>query len=139
MRHGTRLSAQVPGCCIGMQHHLLHKRARVMALILRHVEAQYPHVKSMAASGSDGKISHRSVISIPGSSHNLPYPLSSCRRPAMPRLRRLQGDAAQLRKTFSAKNGWVGRTARCPQFAGPFPYGPPPNRTCQLSRHPALW
>jgi hypothetical protein len=28
-----------------MQHHLLHKCARVTALILRHVEAQYPHVK----------------------------------------------------------------------------------------------
>src|ERR1700734_517512 len=27
---------------------------------------------------------------------------------------------------------WVGRTARCPQFAGPFPCGPPPNRTCQF-------
>ena len=24
----------------------------------------------------------------------------------------------------SRGNGWVGRTARCPQFAGPFPYGP---------------
>jgi hypothetical protein len=37
------------------------------------------------------------------------------------------------------RDGWVGRTARFPQFAGPFPYGPPPNRTCRLSRHPALW
>ena len=29
---------------------------------------------------------------------------------------------------------WVGRTAMCPQFAGPFPYGPPPNPLCGI-RH----
>jgi hypothetical protein len=45
------------------------------------------------------------------------------------------GDGCQPPPRYS----WVGRTARCPQFAGPFPYGPPPNRTCQISRHPALW
>jgi hypothetical protein len=28
--------------------------------------------------------------------------------------------------------------ARCPLFAGPFPCGPPPNRTCRFPWHPAL-
>lgn len=35
-------------------------------------------------------------------------------------------------------DGWVDRAARCPHCAGPFLHGLPPNRTCQLSRHPAL-
>jgi hypothetical protein len=47
--------------------------------------------------------------------------------------------AISMTQSCTHANGWVGRTARFPQFAGPFPYGPPPNRTCQLSRHPALW
>ena len=43
------------------------------------------------------------------------------------------GQSASFQHRFqSPKVGWVGRTARCPQFAGPFPYGPPPNRTCQF-------
>ena len=35
-------------------------------------------------------------------------------------------------------SGWVGHAARCLFMSGPFPRGLPPNRTCPLSRHPAL-
>jgi hypothetical protein len=78
-RHG-------PSCCAHPHGATLHRyvRARVMALILRHAEAQYSSVKVDGGIKVGRKDPNRSVISIPGSSQIRTFPPLPLERYEMP-------------------------------------------------------